>query len=177
MDNAYVRSGHLHSSGFIRKARTAVKALDVVGTASAGILELWDSPTAPVTTGTYGRSGTTVTVTDTAHGLSTGDIIGISFEPDGGVIATPGNYEITVVDADTFTLVDINTGTIANDPDCRYVSGVDGQGLESRWMATWHTAAADTFFNGFGIPGNGLIARKTLYVYSSNLASINVYYG
>lgn len=176
MDNVYVRSGHLHSSGFIRKDRAAVKALDVVGTSSAGILELWDSPTAPVA-GTYGRSGTTVTVTDVAHGLSTGDIIGISFEEDSGDAATPGNYEITRVDADTFTLVDINTGTIANDPACRYVSDVDGKGLESRWMATWHTAAADTFFNGFNIPGNGLIARKTLYVYASNLASINVYYG
>ena len=177
MDSAYVRSGHLHSSGYIRKARTAVKALDVVGTTSAGVLELWDTDTPPVLTGTYGRVGTTVTVTDTAHGLSTGDIVGISFEPDNGVIATPGNYEITVVDADTFTLTDINTGTIANDPDCRYVYGLDGKGLESRWMATWHTAANDTYFNGFPIPGNGIIARKGVYVYASDLDSINVYYG
>ena len=177
MDSTYVRSGHLHSSGFIRKARTAVKALDVVGSSSAGTLELWDTLTAPVTTGTYVRSGTTVTVTDTGHGLRTGDKIGISFEPDGGVIATPGNYEITVVDADTFTLVDINTGTIANDPDCRYVYGVDGSGLESRWMTTFHTAASDTFYNGFNIPQNGMIARKGVYAFAENLASINVYYG
>jgi hypothetical protein len=175
MDNVYVLSGHLHSSGFIRKGRTAIKALDVVGSSSAGLLEIWDSPTAPVTSGTYGRSGTTVTVTDTGHGLATGDVIGISFEPDSGVIATPGNYEITVVDADTFTLTDINSGTIANDPDCRYVHG--GNGEPSRWVATWHTAASDTFFNGFNIPGNGLLCRKAVYIYAANLASINVYYG
>lgn len=177
MDSTYVRSGHLHSSGYIRKSRTVVKAMDVVGSASAGTLEVWDTLTVPITTGTYGRSGTTVTVTDTGHGLSTGDNIGISFEPDGGVIATPGNYEITVVDADTFTLVDINTGTIANDPDCRYVYGVDGAGLESRWMVTYHTAAGDTFYNGFNVPDNGIMARKAVYVYVENLVSINVYYG
>lgn len=176
MDNTYVRSGHLHSSGYIYKARTAVKAMDVVGTASAGILELWDTDTPPVVSGTYVRSGTTVTVTDTGHGLTTGDHVGISFEPDGGVIATPGNYYITVVDADTFTLTDINTGTIANDPDCRYIA--TSPGVEpSRWMATYHTAANDTFFNGLPVPENGLIARKGVYVFAENLASINVYYG
>lgn len=176
MDSVYVRSGHLHSSGYIYKARTSVKALDVVGTASAGTLELWDTDVAPVTSGTYVRSGTTVTVTDTGHGLSTGDTIGISFEPDSGVIATPGNYEITVVDANTFTLTDINSGTIANDPDCRYVYSNSDQ-LSARWMATFHTAANDTYFNGLSIPENGLLCRKAVYIYASNLASINVYYG
>jgi len=176
MDNVYVRAGHLHSSGYIYRNRTAVKALDVVGTSSAGILELWDTDVPPVTSGTYVRSGTTVTVTDTAHGLKTGDVIGISFEPDTGVIATPGNYEITVVDADTFTLTDINSGTIANDPDCRYVYSNSDQ-TEARWMATWHTAATDIFFNGFSVPANGLLARKGVYVYAENLASVNVYYG
>ena len=176
MEDVYVRSGHLHSSGYIYKDRTSVKSLDVIGTSSAGILELWDTDTPPVTSATYVRSGTTVTVTDTDHGLSTGNVIGISFDEDGGVIATPGQYEITVVDADTFTLTDINSGTIANDPDCRYVYS-NGNGVNARWMATWHTAASDIFFNGFSIPANGLLARKGVYVYAANLASINVYYG
>ena len=176
MAGSDVISGHLHASGYIYKGRARVKALDVVGTSSAGILELWDTDVLPVTTGTYGRSGTTVTVTDTAHGLQTGDVIGISFDPDSGVAATPGNYEITVTDANTFTLTDINTGTIANDPDCRYVKS-NGDGINAQWKATWHTAASDVFFNGFNIPDAGLLCRKGVYVYADNLDSINVYYG
>jgi len=175
MDDVYVRSGHLHSSGFIYKERAAVKAIDVVGSSSAGILELWDTNLAPVA-GTYGRSGTTVTVTKNAHGLSTGAFVGISFEPDAGVFATPGNYKITVTNANTFTLTDINSGTISNNPVCRYISSVV-DGNSARWMATYHTSASDIFFNGFSIPGNGLLSRIGVYVFASNLDSINIYYG
>lgn len=175
MAGSDVRSGHLHSSGYIYKERARVRAFDVVGTDTAGILEIWDTDTPPVTSGTYVRSGTTVTVTDTAHGLTTDDVVGISFEPDSGVIATPGNYTITVVDADTFTLTDINSGTIANDPECRYVQSKGG-GINSRWIATWHTSANDIFFNGFNVPDQGLLCRKGVYVYAENLDSVNIYY-
>jgi hypothetical protein len=175
MDDVYVRSGHLHSSGFIYKGRAAVKAIDVVGSATAGILELWDTDVAP-TAATYGRSGTTVTVASTGHGLKTGDVVGISYEEDSGVIATPGNYPITVTDANTFTITDINSGTIATSTVCRYVSTVV-DGNNARWMATYHTSASDIFFNGFTIPGNGLLARISIYVYADELASINIYYG
>jgi hypothetical protein len=175
MDDVYVRSGHLHSSGFIYKGRAAVKAIDVVGSATAGILELWDTDVAP-TAATYGRSGTTVTVASTGHGLKTGDVVGISYEEDSGVIATPGNYPITVTDANTFTITDINSGTIATSTVCRYVSAVV-DGNNARWMATYHTSASDIFFNGFTIPGNGLLARISIYVYADELASINIYYG
>ena len=47
MDSTYVRSGHLHSSGYIRKARTVVKAMDVVGSASAGLLGSMGHPNCP----------------------------------------------------------------------------------------------------------------------------------
>ena len=175
MDDVYVRSGHLHSSGFIYKGRAAVKAIDVVGSATAGILELWDTDVAP-TDATYGRTAAVVTVTKNAHGLKTGDFVGISYEEDSGVIATPGNYPITVTDANTFTITDINSGTIATSTVCRYVSAVV-DGNNARWMATYHTSASDIFFNGFTIPGNGLLARISIYVYADELASINIYYG
>jgi hypothetical protein len=169
-----VFSGHLHSSGFIVKRRCRVQSIDVVGTASAGILEIWDTDVAPVT-GTYGRSGTTVTVTKVGHGLSTGDMIGISFTPNTGVNATSGNYEITVTGADTFTLTDINTGTISTGTACRYVSS-NTNDIDSRWLTTYHTAASDVFVNNMTVPGDGLMARKGVYVGATNLDSINIYY-
>jgi hypothetical protein len=176
MDDTDVRSGHLHSSGFIFKGRARVKAFDVVGDGtSAGLLELWDTAVAP-TAATYGRSGDVVTVTKSAHGLKTGDTIGISFEEASGVIATPGSYAITVTGTDTFTLTDINSGTIATSTVCRYVSGTQ-RGYTAQWLSTYHTAVSDVFFNGFSIPGNGMLANIGIYIYASNLDSVNVYYG
>jgi hypothetical protein len=170
-----ILSGHLHSSGFIRKARTRIKAFDVVGSANAGILEFWDTTVAP-TAATYGRTAAVVTVTSVGHGLRTGDVVGISFEEASGVIATPGSYVITVTGNDTFTLTDINSGTIATSTVCRYVSNKQN-GYNARWLATYHTSATDIFFNGFNLPGEGFLARIGVYVYAENLDSINVYYG
>jgi hypothetical protein len=176
MDDTDVRSGHLHSSGFIVKARARVKAFDVVGDGvGAGLLEIWDTAVAP-TAATYGRSADTVTVTKSAHGLKTGDTVGISFEEASGVIATPGSYSITVTGTDTFTLTDINSGTIATSTVCRYVSGTQ-RGYTAQWLSTYHTSSSDVFFNGFSIPGNGILANIGIYVYAVNLDSINIYYG
>jgi hypothetical protein len=170
-----ILSGHLHSSGFIRKARTRIKAFDVVGTSSAGMLEFWDTTVAP-TAATYGRAAAVVTVTSVGHGLRTGNVVGISFEEASGVIATPGSYVITVTGDDTFTLTDINSGTIATSTVCRYVSNKQN-GYDARWLATYHTSASDIFFNGFSLPDEGFLARIGVYVYADNLDSINVYYG
>jgi WD40 repeat protein len=169
-----VRSGHLHGSGYITKNRTRVRAFDVVGTASEGTLEIWDTDVVP-TAGTYGRSGTTVTVTSSSHGLSTGDLIGISFRTTSGDVATSGNYPITVTGDNTFTLTDINTGTITAGKVCNYVySNTDNE--PASWLTTFHTAASDTFYNAFTIPDGGMLARKGVYVTATNLATLNVYY-
>jgi hypothetical protein len=170
-----VRSGHLHSSGFIYKGRTRVKAFDVVGGDAGGLLEIWDTNVAPVAA-TYGRSAATVTVTKSAHGLKTGDVVGISYEEDSGVIATPGNYSITVTGTDTFTITDINSGTIATSTACRYVYSVQN-GNNAQWLSTYHTSASDIFFNGFTLPESGMLANIGVYVYAETLKSINVYYG
>jgi hypothetical protein len=175
MAGTEVRSGHLHSSGFIFKNRARVKALDVVGGSEGGLLEVWDTDVVPVAA-TYGRSGDTVTVTKSSHGLKTGDIVGISYEEASGVIATPGNYPITVTGTGTFTITDINSGTIATSTVCRYVRSTKN-GNNAGWLATYHTSASDIFFNGFSIPGDGMMANIGIYVYADGLSSINIYYG
>ena len=61
--------------------------------------------------GTYARSGTTVTLTRTGHGLSTNDYIYADFISGG---ATDNFYQVTKVDNNVVTLTDSSSGTIAS---------------------------------------------------------------
>jgi hypothetical protein len=132
---------------------------------------LFDTTVAPVTSSvTYARVGTTVTVTKTAHGLSTGNVVGIHFASNTGVSATDGNYTITRTGADTFTLTDINTGDITSTA-ALYVSGAN------RWLLTYETHASDEFQNAPLIPGEGVLAVNGIYAYMSGIDGAQVYYG
>jgi hypothetical protein len=165
-----VKQGHLNQSGFFVLARNRVKGVSFYG--GGGTLVLFDTTVAPVTSSvTYGRSGTTVTVTKTAHGLSTGDVVGIHFVGGSGGAATDGNYTITRTGADTFTLTDINTGNITGSPAALYVSGA------SRWLMTYETHATDEFQNAPLIPGEGVLALNGIYAYMSGIDSAQIYYG
>jgi len=165
-----VKQAHINQSGFLVLGRNRVRALSFVGTSSAGTLAVFDTATAPVTSGvTYGRSGTTVTVTKTAHGLTTGDVVGIHFEAFPS--ATDGNYVITVTGANTFTLTDINTGTITGSPAAVYVSG------GGSWLLTYESSATDIFNNSPDIPESGVLAIKGVYAYMDNLLVTNIFYG
>jgi hypothetical protein len=165
-----VKQGHLNQSGFFVLARNRVKGVSFYG--GGGTLVLFDTTVAPVTSSvTYGRSGTTVTVTKTAHGLSTGAVVGIHFVGGSGGAATDGNYTITRTGADTFTLTDINTGTITGSPAALYVSGA------SRWLMTYETHATDEFQNAPLIPGEGVLALNGIYAYMSSIDGAQIYYG
>lgn len=165
-----VKQAHINQSGFLVLGRNRVRALSYVGTATAGTLAVFDTATAPVTSGvTYGRSGTTVTVTKTAHGLTTGDVVGIHFEAFPS--ASDGNYVITVTGANTFTLTDINTGSITGSPAAVYVSG------GGSWLLTYESSAADIFNNSPDIPESGVLAIKGVYAYMDSIAVANIYYG
>jgi hypothetical protein len=165
-----VKQGHLNQSGFFVLGRNRVKGVSFYG--GSGTLVLFDSTTAPVTSSvTYGRSGTTVTVTKTAHGLSTGAVVGIHFAAGSGGAATDGNYTITRTGADTFTLTDINTGTITGTPAALYVSGVN------RWLLTYETHSSDEFQNAPLIPGEGVLAVNGIYAYMSAIDAAQIYYG
>lgn len=164
-----VKQGHLDQSGFFVTYPVRVKGISFVGTATAGFLVFFDTLTTPVSASvTYGRSGTTVTVTKTAHGLSTGDKIGIHFESGTGGAATDGNYTITRTGADTFTLTDINTGTITGTPAAVY---------STKWLLTYNVSAGDTYNNAPIIPGEGVRADNGVYVYMSNVEAAQIYYG
>ena len=158
-----VKQGHLNQSGFLVLGRNRVKGISFVGTATAGQVTLFDTTTAPVTTATYGRSGTTVTVTQASHGLTTGQVIGIEFSAGTGGAATNGNYAVTVSSSSVFTLTDINTGTITASPSAVFTGG-------GRWLLTYDVmTATDTFSNAPLIPGEGVVAVNGIYAYMTNI--------
>ena len=163
-----VKAGHLNNTGFMLLGRTRLKALSTVGTATAGTLDVFDTTTAPVTSATYARSGTTVTVTSTAHGLVTGDVRGFAFASASGSSATNGNYSITRTGANTFTLTDINSGTIASSTAMAY---------STLWVASYDVGAADVFGNIVLIPGEGVLIQNGIYMIMTNITSANIYYG
>jgi hypothetical protein len=172
-----VLSTHLNSSGACYVGRTRLKGIALVGTATAGTLNLWDSTTAPISA-TYGRSGYTITVTKTAHGLLVGQQVGITFSVASGSSGTNGNYLIaTVPDADTFTITDINTGTIATSTVCNYVASDSSR--NSPWLTSMDTAAvtsgAQTIF--FNPPGEGMLCHQGIWATFSNMTGLTVFYG
>ena len=163
-----VKQAHINASGFLVTGRARVKAISFTGTATAGHVSLFDTMTAPVTTATYGRSGTTVTITSTGHGVSTGSAIGADFAAGTGGTATNGNYVVTRVDANTFTITDINSGSITAGATMVY---------SGRWLMTFDVAAGDNFNNVSLIPGDGVVAYNGIYAQMSNLSATNIFYG
>jgi len=162
-----VKAGHLNNSGFVLLGRTRLKAVSTVGSATAGTLDIFDTTTAPVSA-TYARNAAVITVTKVAHGLVTGDVIGITFATASGSSGTNGNYSITRTGADTFTVTDINSGTIAGGTAALYAS---------RWLVTYDIGAGDLFGNFALIPGEGVLVQNGIYLQMSNITSANVYYG
>ena len=162
-----VKSGHLNNSGFVVLGRNRLKAVSMVGTATAGTLDIFDTTTTPVSA-TYERAATLITVTKSTHGLVTGDVVGLAFATASGTSGTNGNYVITRLTANTFTVTDINSGTVVAGTAATYAS---------LWLASYDTGASDLFGNFALIPGEGILVKNGIYLSMSNLLSANVYYG
>jgi hypothetical protein len=162
-----VKQAHLNQSGFFVLGRYRVKGVSFNG--ASGTIVLFDTTAAPVSASvTYGRSGNTVTVSKTGHGLQTGTFIGIHFATGSGGAATDGNYQITRINADSFSITDINSGTITGTPAAVYAPA---------WLLTYETLATDDFQNSPFIPGEGVLAQRGIYGYMSGIDTAQIYYG
>jgi hypothetical protein len=168
MNQTPVKQAHINASGFMVLGRNRVKAISFTGSATAGYVTLFDTTVAPVTTATYGRSGTTITVTSTGHGLVTGQVIGVDFAAGTGGTATNGNYPVTVTNANTFTITDINSGSITAGAAMVYAN---------RWIMTYDVAANDSYNNSPFIPDDGVVVTDGIYAQMSNVVACNIYYG
>ena len=94
----------------------AATAFDVGASLLVAVTDL--DPDLTVSSGvTYGQSGTTITVTKTAHGYSVGDFVVITFTAGS---ATDGNYEITSKTDNTFTVTSATSATISSGTACTF---------------------------------------------------------
>jgi len=162
-----VKGSHFSGSGLAVSGRVRLKNLVYLGTGTAGSIDLFDTTTAPVSA-TYARSGYTVTVTKTAHGLTTGQAIGITYAAASSVAAVAGTYVITVATADTFTITDLNTGTIAGGTACIYSTG--------RFLTSYNTGTAVQPFQVI-FSGEGILAQNGIYVVVTNINFQTLQYG
>jgi hypothetical protein len=164
-----VKTAKIQGPGLMYNGRVRLKQGTVLGNGTAGYLDFFDTATAPIAA-TYGRSGTTVTVTKTAHGLTTGTRVGIAYVAAGGVAPVSGNYIITVTGADTFTITDLNSGTIATSTVCNYVAN------GGRWVLGINTGTNLQPFQLL-IPSEGVVCEQGVYASSSNITSTQITYG
>jgi len=158
-----VLSAHLTQSGLMVSQRTRLKGIIGTGTNAAGSINIWDSTAAP-TSATYGRTGNVITVTSNAHGFLPGQSIGLAFAAGG---ATNGNYIIQTAATNTFTVTDLNAGTVAPGTACA---------INTRWLMHYNTNAGNNVITML-IPGEGMVARNGIYAAMTNLTSITVFYG
>ena len=158
-----VLSAHLNQSGLLVSERTRLKGVIGTGTNVAGTINLWDSTVAQ-TTATYGRTGNFITVTSNGHGLLPGQGVGLSFAAGGG---TNGNYIIQTATTNTFTVNDLNSGTVAPGTTC---------GLNTRWLMSFDTNASNDVVTLL-IPGEGIVARNGIFATMTNQTSLTIYYG
>jgi hypothetical protein len=100
---------------------------------------------------TYSRSGATVTVTATAHGLVTGNQVDMTVITGGG---TSGTFTVTVTGVDTFTYTDTSSGTTSGTATMVYQPNYSPSTVEI--ASALHTAlstalgASWTVINGTG---------------------------
>ena len=158
-----VLSVHLNQSGLMVTTRARLKGYSAVGTATAGTINIWDSVTAP-TAATYERAGFVITVTSNAHGLIAGRNIGLTFTAGG---ATNGNYTIQTASTNTFTVTDINSGTVAAGAACNY---------NTRLLMSLDTNAQSDFI-AMPLPGQGILAENGIYAQMTNQTGLTIYYG
>ena len=162
-----IKGSHFSGSGLAAVGRVRLKNLAYLGTGTAGSIDLFDTTTAPVAA-TYARSGTTITVTSTGHGLTTGAAVGITYAAASGVAAVAGTYPITVTGANTFTITDLNTGTIAGGTACIYSTG--------KFLTSYNTGTAVQPFQVL-FQGEGILAEKGIYVVVTNINFQTLQYG
>jgi len=174
-----VKVAHLNATGIAVAGPNRLKGLIYTGGTSAGTINIWDTVSALTAITSYTRTAAVITVTLASHGLTTGDIIGLTFSSGTGGYGTNGNYVVTVLTSSTYTVTDINSGTIT--------SGTGGtqSAAGGRWIFSLDTAATTTSgqpgSTSVLIPGEGIKVNTGIYCQLgtavTNQNGVTVFYG
>ena len=147
--------------------------------------------TSVLPTGTYGRSGNTVTVTvASTSNYSTGQTVNLTFSAGTGGTATSGKYQITVINSTQFTVTDSASGSITGSPNvdiasivvpngktaCVYADGTQIVGT-SDWLPSLTTSsitASGTATIGGSLSVGGTSTGSTYSTYTKTSTKITV---
>jgi len=151
-----VKSTHAATSGLMVGYRTRLKGAVVFPfSGSTGYSAFVNDVSM---SGTYARSTTTATITVTNHGLRSGQWVYLDWD------LTDNPYLITVVDANTFTVVVPNSGAAS--------------GNVTVWgeMLMQADASNQTAFN-MVVPGEGILAENGIRVFLGANIHTTIFYG
>lgn len=151
-----VKSQHAATSGLVVGYRTRLKGAVIFPfTGATGYSAFVDNTSI---TGTYARSTTTATITSTNHGLSTGQWVYLDWD------LTDNPYQVTVTDANTFTVTVANSGAAS--------------GNVTIWtnMLLQADASNATAFT-IVVPGEGILAPNGIRAFLAADIHATVFYG
>ena len=151
-----VRSKHAAASGLIIGGRVRLKGAVIFPfTGATGYCVFVDDTSAA---GTYVRSTTTATITSANHGLKTGDWVYL----DWNLLDNP--YQITVTDANTFTV------TVAN-------SGGSSGSVTVWYSVLFQADASNATAYTVVVPADGIVARNGIRVFLPADIHASIFYG
>ena len=163
------------------------EAFNATGSAPVYACRAWVNFNGVSAAGTYGRSGTTVTVTLTSHGMTTGQVANMTFAAGTGGTATAGSYAVTVIDANTFTITDTASGTITGSPVATRNLYIRGSGNVSSitdngtgdYTVNFATAMPDANFAVVALTGpkGSNSESMTCFSYSASTARVQSHSG
>jgi hypothetical protein len=151
-----VKSIHAATSGLMVGYRTRLKGAVVFPfSAATGYSTFVDNTSV---SGTYARSTTTATITAVNHGLSTGQWAYLDWD------LTDNPYQVTVTNADTFTVTVANSG------------GTSGN------VTVWNKVllqadASNATAYSIVIPGEGILAENGIRVFLATDIHSSIFYG
>jgi hypothetical protein len=151
-----VKSTHAATSGLMVGYRTRLKGAVVFPFSGATGYSAFVNDVSM--SGTYARSTTTATITVTNHGLRSGQWVYLDWD------LTDDPYQVTVTNADTFTVTVANGG------------GTSGNVTVWGEMLMQADASNQTAFN-MVVPGEGILAENGIRVFLGANIHTTIFYG